>query len=366
MTILKYRLYPHGTLGRILIDLALYTIDRLEGSIEFNDYLTIKSIQGFINALNTIYREIVAETKGNPFPTTGNDNKVLSRKIHGFIKGNPYTIVDYVLQVLTKGGYKLLEERIVAPSIMRVEFYEYSKKGYVSYGEFKEHPYRRASLLDIALAVVGSYIAISARLENRLYYLIPHPDYIDLAVIERLKEVLRDTIANYLAKGKEPDIIATYKLVREIKKLNVITRPIIGELLVIEKSRNRFVMNSIYKLVSSNWDNLLSKLDDRTARMLDTLVYVTDDIIRRRGRAPISYNVLSHLYKYTVGSDESLYLAVRELIIIADNMRRAEEGCRIGEEWSVLFSSFKKYGVEAPSKLASILASRLSELASRD
>lgn len=355
---LKYRLYPHGTLGRVFIDLALHVIDRLGGAIEFNDTLVIKSVQKFIDALDSVYKEIIAGAKINPFPTRG-----LSKKIQSIVKGGPASIVDFVIKALMKGGYNLLEERGTSPLIMRVEFYEYSKRGYVSYGGFKDHPYREATVLDIALAVVGSYIAVSSRLENRIYYLLPHPHYIDISTIKKLKDVLRDAIANYLSKGRELDIVATYKLTREISRLGMIVNPVIGDLLVVEESGKRYTVSGVYKLVSSNWEILLEKLDEKTISMLDTLVGVTDDIARRGERIPVTYNVLAHLYRYAIGSDESLYYAVRELLLIAENMKRVEEGHRVGEEWSLLFSSFRKQGVKTPSRLATALANRLSELA---
>ncbi len=358
-----YRLYPPGTLGRVFIDLALTAINSIKsGTVTFNDYLVINSVSGFIDAVETIRASIISNTKINPFPTTRNDNTAISNKIPGFNKVRPDTAIDYTLQVLRKGGYNLLAEQITAPSLMRLEFYEYSKRGYASYGGFKEHPYRRASLMDFMLAVTGSYLAVSARLENKLYYLIPAPYYIDLNTISSLKNTLRETINNYLSKGKELDAIALYKLVREIRRLGKDTQPVIGDLLIVEVTGNRYVFGGLYKLTVSAWTLLLDKLDNKTLSKLDTIVEATDKLSRGKDKVPPTYNVIAHLYRYVNGFEEALYHAIRELGNIAENLERTEKGLSAGDEWVRLYNAFKSLGVTSPSKLLNVLASELAEL----
>lgn len=363
--VLRFELFPQGTLGRIFINTALNVINRLRpGVIEYNDYLIIKYVDEFIDAIKTIRKDIVEESRGNPFPRTGNDNRIISRKIMRFNRADPSSAINYLLTLLEKKNYEQLKETITAPSIMRIEFYEFSKKGYTSYGGYREHPYRKASIMDLALAILGSYIMYTVKLENKiLYYFIPHRDYMDLKMINSLKNELRNAINNYAARGGELEIISSYKLVRRVMRENTIINPIIGDIVTIIISGNRFLFGGLHEITTSEWSFILERISSETAEKLDILVRVTDILSMREKKMPITYNVIRYLYKYAMGSDDSLYYVIRELGNIAENLQRIAEGKSSGEEWRRIYRVFREIGIKEPHVLLRILASELSRLA---
>ncbi len=379
-------LYPPGTLGRVFIDYALEAITRHSGAgVDVDPVLNKLCIHDpilFSEKIESVYDTVkTSVTLGNPFPTTLNDNRALSSQrkagiLYNYYKpGRPETIIECILDLLRHTKLQRLGDTMTTPSIMRLEFYEYSSPGYISSRLPKDHAYKKTNILSLGLAVLGSYILYTTRVkqERDIYniYYLPLKD-MELGDISRVKREVVSKI--YSVSTDIQSSIQAYLTARYIVKYGELLRTsTIGSIAYVRVSGNRYVLYRVERLYTAKWINLLEDLEaiDHESRvLLDTIV---DTIIDAYNRAKQSKTrdgiieaikplvlVIEDLHRYCNGATESLYTAIRTLYTIADNIKESREKKRMDSPWIRLDNLLRSKGMKSTGllkKLANSLAS---------
>lgn len=365
-----YTLYPSGTLGRVFIDVALEFITSLQPlSLQYSlDTLCINNTSLLTSAINTVIQQLWGR-RGVSFPLTGNDAKSIKKRVLNFDEKDSVTIVDYILDLINKGGFNRLRETLTAPSIMRIEFYEYAKTGYTQYWKTTTHPYREASVLDLGLSVLGSLITCTAEVrikdDIRYYYFIPLIKPINLMLVKDLKNIIGNSISIYINQSKSLDIINTLKIASVLSK-NLKTDINVGELVVIKKLGKRYSLISRELINTSGWIWLFNKIDPKSIGKINLIVDIIDHIMKTTGYKSLSplYEVLDELYRYVLCDESALYRAIRTLNIVIDALKRVEEKKEASEEWMNIYNYLRDVRkIRDPLELLNSLIRDLSSLA---
>lgn len=339
-----FTLYPYGTLGRVFINIALEFISTLEPlSIEYSfDTVCIKNEQSLIKAINSI--KGLEEPKTGFFPLTGNDARSLSSRLWNFDPRNLLSILDYIASLIKAHGYNVLETKITAPLIMRVELYEYTKEGYAQHRKTTQHPYRDVTVLNLGLAVIGSLITHVATIrvddDVRYYYFIPLLKNINLDTIYRLKSIIDGSLRIYINQGKALGAVTTFKVALSIFKTGLLNKDTtIGELITISTIGKRFSLLGRELLDTCGWIWLFSRLGRGSIKTLESIVSVIDATMRKTQYKSLSpmYGVIDELFRYVQCEESALYRAVRLLNIAVDVLKRAEKSKKISEEWEIVY-----------------------------
>ncbi len=358
------QLYPPGTLGRLFIDLALKAImDLAKASVEYReeeDKLCILDPVSLAGAIETIATEASKDIRGNPFPQVGHDKGIFRRiivKDYGDEGKTPTTLLKYIADILRAGGYNRLAEEATAPSLMRIEFYEYGRPGFITRitGKHKEYMHKKANVLSIGLAVLGAYISYTALgRDGNLYavFFIPYYGlYTTSFDIEGVKEIKRRVSMIYDA----PASIQSYVAARIAREYSL-PGGVIGETIYITLGRNKLTLYRREKISGSGWIELISMLlkeyPEDTVRTLDKIVSAILSYLTRRGKQrsdelekgvkPL-IKLIEYIHRYSLCDEESRYMAIRTAREIADILE-ARERREASEAWRPMINVLRNYG----------------------
>lgn len=341
-----FKLYPPGTLGRLFINVSIKAIKTLDPSgsfIDFTDnYVCIKDHREAASIIKGIYEQ-TRTADYNVFPTVPNDQKPLSRiTTNEYNRTNPGSIIEYGIGILEKGGVNRLETTDTAPAVMRIEFYEYPRPGYM--GIIKQklskhpyNPYKSTNLISLVLAVLGAYISYVTYIgENQSI------TYLLLREFNSIQEYLitKKIVAKQLSI-QQPRIttpLLTLRLALYLMRNNVLFDSSVGELLRLMKGRNRLNPVSREIIDTAGWIKVLRALSDRDVSILEKLVdtvidaYSTVKNKKKRVAEESSLHPLIelfyYLFQYAQCVEDAKYHALRLIKMIEDNI--SDPGSR---EW---------------------------------
>ncbi len=361
-------LYPPGTLGRIFIDLSLNYMDKSlyelrDNTICINDpVLFAQEIEGILQQF------YVRRVKC--FYFTGNDNTSVGKVLGSFYsKDDPTTIIRFVIESLKNGGYNNLAKKLTAPALARIEFFEYSKPGYIARisDKHKDHPYKHMNVMSLALAVLGGYIGyVTQSGKGFMVYLIPLR-YIESVLLKEIKK----KIADYY--NSPPNILA-YIVANYMAELGVISGSPLGFLITIDKSGKRPTLVRSELLASEGLENIISNLS-KTSReiinaILDLLRIYYDELPRARKSATFQtvaefvaplITIVSDIYRASRGSGEALYDCIRTIVLVRDSIINSLEKGGKNTPWRRLYFMLKDR-VDHPLGALSILIRDLSNI----
>ncbi len=362
-----FNLYPPGTLGRILVDLALMYIKYIDpGSFHLeNSSICIDDPGLFKDSIVDLINMFKSELQGRPsvFPTTGNDRGVIKKALlNRFDPSDPSTIIDFIIDILRTGNPSRLGKTLTTPSILRLEYYEYSRPGYSTRikQEHKNYPHKEINLISLALAVLGAYISyISTNVignERINTYIIPSRLIPLNELIEAKKTFSRIIDA--------PHYVKAYVFSRTMLKLGLLPGEILGDIIKINLGKNRYSLVGIEKISDEGLISILQLLSNKHSLwILDTISrIVVENYGKRRGTRIIENYVkilgqlLHYLYNYAICITDAKYQLLRLITTIINGI---EEGG--ADYWKSLRNKLINLGVKDPVNALSILSKDLAD-----
>ncbi len=336
------KLYPTGTLGRVFIDIAIdFIVHGIGGCEKRGDKLCITSRLAFKDSLVALLEVFGKGVPRIAYPLTGRDKGSLNKLSAGhFEAANPLSLVNYVVKIVDEGGLSLLDNIGAAPSIMRIEFYEYARPGIIVKftSKQKEHMYKRANLLSIALSILGSYITFVAAEDNTNKYYVP-------AIISSINEFIE--VKNMLKKihdKKRP--IQSYMVARKILEIKTLSgSDVLGDMIYVARGKNRHTLTRWEKISSEGMYRLLAYLDKNVLNIFDKIVY---SMLDNEDVEKTFYTVVDSFYKYSIGVGDALYDTVREIQRIIENMRDSISKNKKDSIWYKAYIQLTKHGIKDP------------------
>ncbi len=327
-----FELYPPGTIGRLFIDVsikALKTLDPYRAFIEFTDnYVCIKDCREVANRIRGIYEQ--TRIAGyNVFPTVPNDRKSLSRiTTNRYDPTNPGSIIEYGLELLEMGGVNRLGTTDTAPAIMRIEFYEYPRPGYMGVIKQKlsKHPFKQTNLISLVLAVLGAYISYIGftREDQSVTYLF-------LREFSSIQEylLLKKAIARQssIQQPKLTTPLLTMKIAMLLMKKGIHDDCAVGEMVRLTKGKNRLNLVSREIIATAGWVRVLRTLSKEDLSILEKLVdTVIETYSAKNRKESLEETIRSitelfyYLFQYAQCLEDAKYYALRLIKLIEDNI----------------------------------------------
>lgn len=349
-------LYPYGTLGRIFIDTALQNIKKMYFERK-DDTLCITEPEGFSEELEGIIKDFIKDQKmlRKGFHLTGNDKASLIKDLRGFIdKDDPSSILRYAINSLKKGGYDNLKRTITAPAIIRIEFYEYSRPGYITKisQKYKEHPYKKMNILSLALSIAGAYIGFVTRgKDNIAAYFIP--EYrIEKQILDEIKEEIKITLE--ITQHHPTPVIFSYAIAKYLVKLleeKQIFLDTLGNLILINVKGNKPTLIRIEPLTGEGIEKILLYLSRQSRQLLDEIIRILIRYFDLKAKnrelgylknvANPLYTIILDLYRIARQSSEAVYDCIRNALLIRDNI--VEDIKKHKKEHGIVYPWYKLY-----------------------